>query len=193
MKFQLKLCIIIKKKGANNETILQSGGGHNLSSAPAFTLAEILITLGIIGVVAAMTMPVLTAKYRENVIKNQLKKAYSLVAQSLLQIEINNGYPLECYVWPSYRGGNGCIEYAEDGNCKKWETSAVDPYGYSADCEIFQKEFEKTVKIIKVCENNALAQGCIPEYNGTDNIVKQDNEDISDVDANKQTAGTAWW
>lgn len=68
----------------------------------AFTLAEVLITLGIIGVVAAMTMPVLISNYRESVIKNQFKKAYSLVAQSLVQIEANNGYPLECYVWPSF-------------------------------------------------------------------------------------------
>ena len=30
----------------------------------AFTLAEILITLGIIGVVAAMTIPTLVANYR---------------------------------------------------------------------------------------------------------------------------------
>lgn len=35
----------------------------------AFTLAEVLITLGIIGVVAAMTMPVLISNYRESVIK----------------------------------------------------------------------------------------------------------------------------
>lgn len=32
----------------------------------AFTLAEILITLGIIGVVAAMTMPVLIENYKKS-------------------------------------------------------------------------------------------------------------------------------
>jgi len=31
----------------------------------AFTLAEVLITLGIIGVVAAMTLPVVVSKYRQ--------------------------------------------------------------------------------------------------------------------------------
>lgn len=159
----------------------------------AFTLSEVLITLGIIGVVAAMTMPVLIANYRENVIKNQFKKAYSLVSQALTRIEVNNGYPLECYVWPSYRGGNHCLEYSDDGNCKKWSSSSSDPYGHSSDCSIFQQEFEKTVSVIKVCENNALANGCIPEYNGTDSIVKQDNDDITDVDSNKATAGTSWW
>ena len=35
----------------------------------AFTLAEVLITLGIIGVVAAMTMPMLIAKYQKLVVE----------------------------------------------------------------------------------------------------------------------------
>ena len=37
---------------------------HHYRKRFAFTLAEVLITLGIIGIVAAMTMPVLIAKYR---------------------------------------------------------------------------------------------------------------------------------
>ena len=41
----------------------------------AFTLAEVLITLGIIGVVAAMTMPALVANYQKTVTVNRLKKA----------------------------------------------------------------------------------------------------------------------
>lgn len=33
----------------------------------SFTLAEVLVTLGIIGVVAALTMPTLIANYRKQV------------------------------------------------------------------------------------------------------------------------------
>lgn len=43
---------------------------------PAFTLAEVLITLGIIGVVAAMTMPVFVGKYQKKVTAAKLKKMY---------------------------------------------------------------------------------------------------------------------
>ena len=50
----------------------------------AFTLAEVLITLGIIGVVAAMTMPSLIQKHNEKVIVNQTKKVYSTFSQLLL-------------------------------------------------------------------------------------------------------------
>lgn len=39
-----------------------------------FTLAEVLITLGIIGVVAAMTMPVLIQKYQNRLLLHGLKK-----------------------------------------------------------------------------------------------------------------------
>ena len=38
-----------------------------------FTLAEILITLGIIGVVAALTMPALIQNYTNNVAETRLK------------------------------------------------------------------------------------------------------------------------
>ncbi len=138
-------------------------------------------------------MPALVAKYQEMVLKNQFKHAYSLVSQAIKQVEVNNGYPLECYVWPEFRGGNVCLEYREDGNCKKWENKGPDLYGRSSDCGIFQSEFEKTVKIIKVCENRALDQGCIPEYNGVDTIKKAEDDSLSDEDINKATVGNSWW
>ena len=40
----------------------------------AFTLAEVLVTLGIIGVVAAITMPTLVANNREKQLITALKK-----------------------------------------------------------------------------------------------------------------------
>ena len=43
----------------------------------AFTLAEVLITLAIIGVVAAMTIPTLITKYEEKAIITQVTKLYS--------------------------------------------------------------------------------------------------------------------
>ena len=49
----------------------------------AFTLAEVLITLGIIGVVAAITLPALTAKYKKQITATRLKSAYSILSQAL--------------------------------------------------------------------------------------------------------------
>lgn len=47
----------------------------------AFTIAEVLITLGIIGIVAAVTIPQLIKNYRHYVLENQFKKAYSIMQQ----------------------------------------------------------------------------------------------------------------
>ncbi|MDR1327413.1 MAG: type II secretion system GspH family protein [Heliobacteriaceae bacterium] len=50
----------------------------------AFTLAEVLITLGIIGVVAALTMPSLIGNYQKNVVTTRMKKFYSMINQAAL-------------------------------------------------------------------------------------------------------------
>lgn len=39
-----------------------------------FTLAEVLITLGIIGVVAALTLPILIGNYKKNCLCNRFAK-----------------------------------------------------------------------------------------------------------------------
>lgn len=49
----------------------------------AFTLAEVLITLGIIGVVAAITIPGLITKYHKTVAESKLKKFYSTMNQAV--------------------------------------------------------------------------------------------------------------
>lgn len=58
----------------------------------AFTLAEVLITLGIIGVVAAMTLPNLVAKYRSSVVVAQLKKLYTVTSQAMMKAVPDGDY-----------------------------------------------------------------------------------------------------
>ena len=57
----------------------------------AFTLAEVLITLGIIGVVAAITMPTLITNYQKHVTVSRLKKAYSQISHAFKLSEVENG------------------------------------------------------------------------------------------------------
>lgn len=59
--------------------------------ASAFTLAEVLITLGIIGIVAAMTMPVLIGKYQKRVAATELKKSYSTILQAFTMAQKDYG------------------------------------------------------------------------------------------------------
>ncbi len=50
-----------------------------------------MITLGIIGVVAALTMPALIANHRKNVVENRLKHFYSTINQAITLSEVENG------------------------------------------------------------------------------------------------------
>ena len=56
---------------------------YSLPQKAAFTLAEVLITLGIIGIVAAMTLPSLIANYQKKQTVVQLKKVYNVIANAL--------------------------------------------------------------------------------------------------------------
>ena len=56
----------------------------------AFTLAEVLITLGIIGVVAALTLPSVVAHYKEKVLVTQVQKAYSEMQNALKMYSAQN-------------------------------------------------------------------------------------------------------
>ena len=49
----------------------------------AFTLAEVLITLGIIGIVSAMTIPTLINNYQKKVTVTRLQQTYSMLNQAL--------------------------------------------------------------------------------------------------------------
>lgn len=57
----------------------------------AFTLAEVLITLAIIGVVAAITIPTLMSYNRKSVVETRLKAFYSDFNQAIKLSEIDNG------------------------------------------------------------------------------------------------------
>ncbi len=86
------------------------GGGADLSKSPfleslsnigvsgqaarlGFTLAEVLITLGIIGVVAAMTMPALITKINNKGYTERLIKAYSTLQNATNKIIEEEGLP----------------------------------------------------------------------------------------------------
>ncbi|MBP7212593.1 type II secretion system protein [bacterium] len=57
----------------------------------AFTLAEVLITLGIIGIVAAMTIPTLITRSQQNQVITHLQKFYSTLTNALNRSTIENG------------------------------------------------------------------------------------------------------
>lgn len=77
------------------------GGGTCLNvpdrSLWAFTLAEVLITLAIIGVVAALTLPNLIANHQKKVLAGQAKHAYSLLSQAYTSAVAKHDDPVHWY------------------------------------------------------------------------------------------------
>lgn len=55
-----------------------------------FTLAEVLITLGIIGIVTAITIPTIVNKYQKQQTVAKLKKAYSVLGQVMQRAVADN-------------------------------------------------------------------------------------------------------
>ena len=56
-----------------------------------FTLSEVLITLVIIGIIAAITVPVIHANYTEQERISRVKKAYSVLANAMTRIKAKGG------------------------------------------------------------------------------------------------------
>ena len=61
----------------------------------AFTLAEVLITIGVIGVVAAITIPSLITKYHRIIVENRLKDSYSILSNAVKMAEEEWGVGFE--------------------------------------------------------------------------------------------------
>ena len=75
----------------SRETLCDSVGSYYRHWCGAFTLAEVLITLGIIGVVAAMTMPSLMQNYKRQQATARIKKFVSVINQALISAENDLG------------------------------------------------------------------------------------------------------
>ena len=68
---------------------------HNKSRKNGFTLAEVLITLGVIGVVAALTLPSVIQSYREKRTVEQVGVAYNLLMRAVTQMIEDKGSTID--------------------------------------------------------------------------------------------------
>ena len=172
---------------------------NNFKGKSGFTLAEVLITLGIIGVVAAMTLPTLIQKHQKRVLEKQFIKAYSLISQAAKKAEADLGFTPECYYWNKKPyGASRCAERDSSGNCTRYELLDGSPrpsdyHGRFNDCKIFGEAILNNLKVIKTCVGNAITGGCIADIEGNDTIRAKANPDLSEYDINKATSGCHGW
>ena len=110
----------------------------------AFTLAEVLITLGVIGVVAAITMPTIIKNYQKQMFANKVKYTYTLLANVYERSKLDNG---EFSTW-------------DIGTQKDVSENALSTYSSQSLEEIeaiVEKYFAPYLKIVKRTKNNS---GC---------------------------------
>ena len=83
---------VLDYSGCPNNHRFRTPYGLTPCRKAAFTLAEVLITLGIIGIVAAMTLPTLIQKQNDRQIVTGLKKSYSILSQALTKAQLKYGF-----------------------------------------------------------------------------------------------------
>ena len=130
----------------------------DLHKKVAFTLAEVLITLGIIGVVAAITLPTVISNYKKQVTVSKLQKAYSTINNAFKQSEAANessefwddpfvtgSQPyFEKYFKPYLNGAKQCFSYQECGYKEvcpyKFLNNDEDPFVTSMDAHSLKND-----------------------------------------------------
>ena len=122
----------------------------------AFTLAEVLITLGIIGVVAAMTLPTLIQNHQKQTYVAGAKKATATVSNMLQKMMADEGVSsiVETELYQSTSCiFNGNIEDLSSGFTTGW--CREDGYG---DQSTFSRLVPKYMKVIKECNEASCKQ-----------------------------------
>lgn len=126
----------------------------------AFTLAEVLIILGIIGVVAEMTIPTLIANYQKTIYITGVKKAYSEFYAALTDL-------------------------SQDKDCGG-DLACTGLFALNTNSDTFGKELAKHFRIVKNC-GIAKNLGCWPPitYQNYDKIPANHYNSFDNVDSYK--------
>ncbi len=116
-----------------------------LAHGRGFTMAEILLSLTIIGVVAAITLPSLTGNVNERVWNTQKKALYARFSQALALMPSLSGYG-------SYVGSNL-------GSASGFKVSVTTDTAAEA---FLTDGLSKVIKVNNICDNTHLADCGIP-------------------------------
>lgn len=128
--------------------VLYRGGGTNLSLHQGFTLAEILITLGIVGVVAALILPVFSYKIFEKESVEKLKQTFSIIDNAVRAMQMDEG--------------------CEGASCFEIPAPQISPI-----TDKLEKKFKYSDKYCRKMGENATAVSWLPKngYNSAGDIT----------------------
>jgi len=119
----------------------------------AFTLAEVLITLAIIGIVAAITIPSIVASHQKRELETQFAKTYRTLEQVI------------------------SLAIAEHGDLSTWEWK--DSYTAQEKDVFIKKYFLPYFNTMKFCSAGRTKSECFPIVHKYMSGLGWDNEDVS--------------
>ncbi len=168
-------CDQMLKNDANNASMPLDpfASSHHLAlfpfliSLPAFSLAEVLITLGIIGIVAAMTIPTLIQNTRDQQTVVAVKKAYSVLSSAFTSA------------------------VQENGTADNWDLGVA---GTSDGATKLMDIITPSFSIAKNCgtQNGCFANGLYKTINGYDAINFFDDPHFAKVQLNDGSTMATW-
>ena len=110
-----------------------------VTAKAAFTLAEVLITLAVIGIVAALTIPNIVIKYKEKVTVTKVQKAYSVLNSAYKMALVTDG---EFSTW----GFANDSEKEEDEDGNTFLTGDT-----TKNSKIFWDKITKNLNVVSKC------------------------------------------
>ena len=153
-----------------------------LKKRNAFTLAEVLITLGIIGIVAAMTLPTLIQKHQKKVTATRLKEAYSILSQVTLLAQKDYDEPK---YWDSSKGQSATnmkdatIHFVEKYLVPYFNGAKV--YGWKSLAQVGFKRGYVTLN------GKVISNGNLTGINNTAYMIELPNQVLLTFDLNSTT------
>jgi len=145
----------------------------------AFTLAEVLITLAIIGVVATMTIPTLISNYNKKIVETRLLKFYSSMNNAIRLSEIDQGNKKNWHLThQAYFCGDG--QYSE--SClSTFFDSYIKPYLKYTNAEYIDDVIEEGIGgyVVYLIDGSAFVMG----YGGHDYYFYPVAKNVQNKDA----------
>ena len=174
------------------EGVRRTGEGSRVEGKCAFTLAEVLITIGVIGIVAAITMPTLVAKIQDHVkakrIEN-IRQKLSKVTDAMSATSGINGYPNTMEFVKEMNRHMKIAKICDNDNLSAcWPTKEVMLNDEGKMWEIAKTKNPKTLKIPKAVLNNYANTVGIVTADGTSMILSYDKT----CDFNPDVTGYAY-
>ena len=116
----------------------------------AFTLAEVMVTLSLIGAIAVLTLSTVGASIQQRARLAQFRTAYSKMEQAIRSIILDEEKIHNCYLCPT-------DDYKTLHALRMTGCSPKND-----QCEDFTKLFLANLGAVHYCENNPIGEGCLP-------------------------------